>query len=183
MNTVTNVTTGKPKVGGAIYRAPLATPLPTDASTALAEAYKGLGYCSEDGTTNSNSPKSDKVKAWGGAVVMTIQSEKEDTFQFTLIEALNVEVLKAVYGDDNVTGTLSTGITVKANSDEQAECVWVIDMIMRDGALKRIVIPDGKVTDVGDIKYDDSDAVGYPTTISGMPDASGQTHYEYILKA
>ena len=37
---VTKVTAGEPKVGGALFRAPAGTALPTDAVTALAEAYK-----------------------------------------------------------------------------------------------------------------------------------------------
>lgn len=181
--TVTNVTAGKPAVGGAIYRAPLGTTLPTDATTALGEAFKSLGYCSEDGLTNTNSPETDSVKAWGGDTVLPFQTAKEDNFGFTLIEALNAEVLKAIYGSDNVTGNLATGITVTANADEAEEAVWVFDMILRDGALKRIVVPDGKITEVGEITYSDSDAVGYETTLAAMPDTSGNTHYEYIIRA
>lgn len=180
-NSVAHVTAGKPKIGGAIYRAPLGTSLPTNASSALDGAYKNLGFVSENGVTNSNSPESDEIKAWGGDTVLTLQTAKPDTFKYTLIEALNPEVLKYVYGDANVSGTLQGGLTITANSKDQEANVIVIDMVLNSGTLKRIVIPEGKVSEVSDIVYQDGGAVGYETTLTALPDSYGNTHYEYIL--
>ena len=180
MPTAANVSAGKPKVTGAVYRAVAGTTPPTDATTSLAAAYKELGYCSEDGLTNSNSPSMTTIKAWGGDQVLVIQEEKEDTFQLTLIEPLNAEVLKAVYGSTNITGAIATGLTVKANATEPEDGVWAIDMVLNSNAVKRIVIPHGKISELGDITYSDSDAIGYEITITATPDSSGNTHYEYI---
>lgn len=177
-----NVTYAKPAKAGAIFRAPLGTQLPTDAVSALDPAFKALGYVSEDGITNSNSPSGDKIKAWGGDTVLNYQTDKPDTFKFNLIEALNVEVLKTAYGDDNVSGTLEAGIVIKANSKEQEEYAWVIDMLLKGGVAKRVVIPQAAVTEVSEINYAANKAIGYGTTISATPDTAGNYHYEYIVK-
>lgn len=176
-----NVTAAKPKVGGAVFRAPLGTTLPTDATTALNEAFKSLGYISKDGLVNSNSPSNTSESAWGGDTVLNTQGEKADTFKYTLIEATNVEVLKAVYGDDNVSGTLEAGISIQSNAEENVPCSWVVEMLLKNNTKKRIVVPNAAVTEVGDITYADNTAVGYETTISAVPDEKGQSHYEYII--
>lgn len=182
MSEVKNVTYGKPRVGGSAFAAKLGTALPKDASSPLAGDFKNLGYISEDGVTNKNTPSSDKVKAWGGQVVLVTQTDKEDTYIFRLIEAMNIDVLKQVYGEKNVTGDLTKpgGIKISANPEELEEHVYVFDMILKGGILKRVVIPIAKVDEIGEIKYVDNDAVGYELTVQALPDSDGNTHYEYI---
>ena len=179
MPSSSNVSAGKPKVTGAIFIAPVGTTLPTDSTTALGSAFVELGYASDAGVVNSESRETETIKAWGGDTVLKPFTGKEDTFQFTLIEALNVNALKLVYGDSNVSGSLSTGITIKSAAEDLESHAFVIEMLL-NGAIKRIVIPSAKVTEVGDITYADGEAIGYDTTLSAVPDAAGGTHYEYI---
>ena len=180
-NVASNVSAGKPKTTGAIWAAPKGSTLPTDTTTALDAAFKCLGYCSDDGLTNSTDLESETIKAWGGDTVLTIQTSKEDKFGFTLIEVLNEDVLKFVFGSNNVSGDLATGLTVTSNNADVEEVALVIDMIMRDNTAKRIVIPDCKISEFGDVVYSDSEAVGYEVTVTCMPDSSGNAHYEYLL--
>lgn len=180
-NNASNVTAAKPGASGAIYRAAKTETAPTSADSTLDPTkFTCLGYISEDGITNSNARESDSFKAWGGDTVLTNQTSYTDTFNFKLLEVLNADVLGTVFGETNVTGSsLATGISVQANSKELTEYMWVIDMIMRDDTLNRIVIPAGKISEVGDTTYAGSDLVAYDVTVTAFPDTSGNTHYEY----
>lgn len=181
---IANVSTGKPKITGAVYRAPAGTTLPTDASTALAAAFQELGFVSEDGVTNNNTPDTENIKGWGGTVVLVVQNEKPDEWTLTLIESINPNVLKTVYGDSHVTVDAQTGmITVEATAEQAAAAVYVIDMQLKGGAMKRVVIHAGDLKEVGEIVYKDDEPIGYEITLTALPDANGVTHREYIQPA
>ena len=182
-NTATNITTGKPKISGAVFRGPLSATIPTNATTALSSDFVCLGYVSEDGLENNNELDVSAIKAWGGMIVYRSLNELDDNFKLTLLESENPDVLKAVYGDKNVEVDDSTGaITVHVKADDPEEGVWVFELALRNGMAKRIVIPDGAITSRETITYNDSDAVGYGITVSAYPDANGETHKEYMVK-
>lgn len=179
------VTVGKPKVGGAVFKAPLGTTLPTDATSALDAAFADAGYISEDGVTNSKTRETGEIKAWGGDVVLKPQTSKTDSFKMTFIEVMNVETLKVVHGEGNVSGSLADGITIRENAAELDHNAWVVEMVMNDDCVKRIVIPDAQVTELEDVVYKDDEAVGYSATMTAYPHSpwNGDTHREYIKKA
>ena len=181
-NTAANVSTGKPAISGGIYRAPLGTTLPNDSTTSLGGAFTSLGYIAQGGVTHNIEMDSGEYRAWGGDLVMSYVNSKTNRFAFGMIEVLNPETYKTVYGEAAVSGTLATGISVQADGADPTEYVYVIELLMRGGATKRIVIPDGKVTEIGEITYTDDDAVSYPITITAMA-VGGKTHYEYIKKS
>ena len=182
-NTALNVSTGKPKVTGGIYRAPLGTTLPTDATTALGAYFTSLGYIAQGGVTHKIALESGEYRAWGGDLVLAYTNSRTNTFAFGLIEVLNKTTYETIYGPGAVSGSLSAGISVSADGSDPTEYVYVIELALRDGAVKRIVIPDGKLTEIGDIVYQDSDAINYPVTLTAQVDSSGKSHYEYIKKA
>lgn len=178
-NNVNYVTAGTPKVGGSIFHATKGSTLPTDATTELATDFKGLGYVSEDGVTQAEEIETNTVKAWGGDVVMASQTGKTFTYEFTLIEALSEEVQKLVHGSNNVSGNLKSGLTVKGNTTELPAESYVIEQIMNGNVLKRTVVPNGKITSLGEVSYKDGEAVGYDVTITAFPDEKGNSFYDY----
>ncbi len=183
LNSVSNVSVGKPKIGGAVFRAPSGTTPPTSATTSLGGTFVNVGYISSDGVVNANSKTSTAIAAWGGDTVAMPQTGHTDNFKLTMIEALNAEALKIRHGDGNVAGSLPSGITVQVDGSEDTPHVYVIDMELNGNIKQRIVIPSGKVSETGDVTYKDDMVISYPVTITALPDSSQKTHYEYFAKA
>lgn len=183
MSNAENVSWAKPKIGGAVYVAPAGTTLPTDTDAVLNEAFACLGYLDEEGLVNADKREVEHKRAWGGDIVLTTDKGKDDTFKWKMLESTNMDVLKVVHNDANVTGTLDSGITVKSNNIERSPKSFVFDMIMKGNIKKRIVVPHAEVTEIGEIQYVDNNPVAYEVTISAAPDSSQNNHYEYIKKA
>lgn len=182
-NTVANVLQGKPVVTGGVLRGTTGATLPTTA-VGTTTGFTALGFVSDDGLKETVDRTTEKIKAWGGSIVKVVQSEFGVTYEFTFYETLNAGVLKAVYGDSNVTttaATVSTGTlqSVKVNKGSLEHSPWIFDM--KDGtALIRVVVPDGQITNVGDITYNDGSVIGYPVTLETFEDSSGNNAYKYI---
>ena len=177
----TNVTAGKPRTNGAVFAALAGSTVPTDAVSALDNAFKDLGYLSEDGITRGRSLSSSNIKEWGGKVVLITEEEDITTIKFKMIEYLNVEVQKVVNGDANVTGDLTSGLAITPG-DEMTEHAYVFWQRMRGGVSYRLVVPRAKITEIGDVVYKSNEAVAYDVTITAMADEAGKPYYEYGKK-
>ncbi|WP_166140851.1 phage tail tube protein [Nocardioides ochotonae] len=180
-----NVVAGKPLATGGVLIAALGTVLPTDATTALDEAFKGAGYIGEDGLTETTERSTEKVKAWGGDTVKVLQTDFAVSYQFTFLETLNGDVLRTVYGDANVTTTPATAEAgtlhaVKINGETLPHKTFVFEV--KDGEARiRIVVPDGQITEVGEVTYADGEVVGYQVTVEAFVDPTlGANAVKYV---
>lgn len=173
-------TAATPATAGSIHVAPTGSTLPTTASATLDAAFKDLGYVSDAGVTRTLSLDSETVKEWGGSVVLALGTGKTEEFKFTLLDVTEEEVMKLVY--NTVTKTTGANPTISATqgADSRTPKSFVIDMVLADSQIQRIVVPKGLVTSVGDIQYVMNAAVGFELTITAMADDSGNTSYDYI---
>lgn len=177
-----NVLVGIPDSSGGLWVGDLiedTAKLP-DASTDLAGAgFVPAGFIGEDGVTEANERDVDKIKAWGGDTVRVIQNDHTITYSFTFLELGNFEVLKLIYGDENVERS-GDQIIVKKNSQVLPHKTWVIEVFDKGTDRKiRLVIPDGQITETGDRNFTHSDVISMEVTIEAFVDKDGNKGYEY----
>jgi hypothetical protein len=183
-NNVSAVLAGKPLTTGGVLVGPIGTALPTTATAAPAAGFVAAGYIGEDGVTEGSDRSTEKVKAWGGDIVKVLQTEYSATYQFVFLETVNTTVLETVYGPDNVnvvaaTATTGTLRTVAVNGESLPHLSFIIEV--KDGPARvRIVIPDGQVSEVGEVTYTDGEVIGYEVTVEAFQDAAGNNAYKYI---
>lgn len=139
------------------------------APTGTASAMTGwdeLGYTSEDGFTLTPPSTGDStaIKAWQGqAVVRVVRSTSDElpTVQATFIET-NENVIREAFGV-TLTQTATEGSFVFNPNTLRTGKPFVADVI--DGSeLIRIYAPSAVVTEVGEITFNSTDAIGYQIT-------------------
>lgn len=108
-----------------------------------------------------------------------MRTSRSETFTFTFIETTPA-VLEEVYGPENVTVEANGDIAVLHNARELPRRMYVFEILLSGNRVKRIVVPNALVTEVGDVTYVDGEAIGYEVTLSAFPDDEGNTAYEYI---
>lgn len=173
-----NVSNATPNAAGAIFRSPLIPvgDLPTDAVESLPSDLANLGYASDDGLSNSFDISNENFTAWGGDTVGSYRTSYEETFGLTLIETKE-DVFKALHGDENVVVT-EAGFAVVHRSADLDYGTWVFEVALSGNRVKRIIVPEGKITDREDVDHQDGELLGYGITISTRPvtlDVAGET--------
>lgn len=174
-----NVSVGKPSAAGGIHSADTTATLPTNATSALT-GFTALGYVSDEGLTNTIEFDTTDITAWGGDTVLTVRTSRTESFAWTFIET-NADVLKEVYGQDNVTVT-GTSLAVLHNNKAMPRRAYVFEILLTGNKVKRIVVPNAEVVEVGEVAYVDGEPIGYQVTLRTFPDSAGNTVYEYIAE-
>ena len=74
---------------------------------------------------------------------------------------------------------------MRHNSKILPRRVLVFEVLLTGGLVKRIVVPEGQLTERGSTVYKDGEAVGYEVTFAAYPSAKieGDCAREYIAKA
>lgn len=152
---------------------------PTDAVTELVGATDG-GYVSEDGVTKTVDASDENIIAWGGDTVRVVRTEHNLSYSFTFLESLNGDVLKLIYGDENVDIDEDTGaIEIRETSDLQPRIGLVIDTV-DGGRRRREFIPNAQLAVSGDVTFSHSDVVRYECTLTGFPDPKNPKVKSYV---
>lgn len=183
VNTSTNVVVAAPATGGGALVAPVGTALPTTNAATINVAFVPLGYLGDNGITDNTDRPSKKVYAFGGDTIATTQDSFAKSFKFTITEYLNATAKAVVHGDSNVTTAAATSghgtqLTITEKAAQLPVKSWVFD-IVSGNALIRKVIPNGRVTNIGDVVFQTTAISGQEITIDCYPDSSGNYVYTY----
>ena len=184
MSSKSSVMSGKPKISGAVFRAPLGTPIPTDARTALDVAFIEQGYVSSEGWSRQINKAYNTINAWGGDEVARSRTEHGVGFSFSLIEDLNSEVQKSKFGAAAVVvapATASKGrqVTVTYKGEDTDPSVWVFDM-NDQGKLHRTVFFDAvDTTESFEQTFSDEDVISLPFEMTAYKGPTGAWFVDY----
>lgn len=156
---------------GELFIAPVGTAAPTNTSTSLNVAFKGLGYTQEDGVTIGRSTDRTEITAWQStAPVRYIYNNAGLTIATAMLQS-NDDVANLWWGGGsfatNTTEFKSDLPTVPTGVQRAVVVEWT------DGSVKnRLYVPKAEVTDTGDVTLGRTAATAFQITFTALaPDA------------
>lgn len=154
---------------GEVYYAPTGTAAPTDASTALAATWKGLGYTNTDGVAFTFSRNTTDIDAWQGSKLRVVTDSEPATVEFTLMET-KTDVLLLAFGGGMVASNGSASVYTPPAAGTNTERAMVVDFT--DGTKKyRYYLPKVQIESDVAFTLQDGTAVEYKLTF-GILDGS-----------
>lgn len=166
---------------GLVWMAIPGSTAPTDATTALAAAWKNMGGITEAGVSIKQNTSTTKKKFYGSPVTQrTLVTDQEYTIDVAYGE-LNARVMEVFWRKAllSIVPTVTTGAwATTAGTYSRQLYAMVVDMV--DGVNRlRFYFPSVEVTNQGDIKIANSEALEWGVTLSAYPDTSGNAIYPF----
>ena len=165
---------------GGVWVAPLGTAQPADPQAQPEAPWLAIGAISQDGLTNGVEEDTESFTPWGlSSPFRTVVTSSVRTFSFTAWE-INRPIVRALHNRLEVTdlvpdqdGVVTYAESGTASPDRRS---WLIDVY--DGTVwERFYIPEGEITERGEVTYQQGEMVGYQWTISTYPDQAGNLVY------
>jgi len=158
---------------------------PTDATTALAAAWKNAGMITDNGVVQKFSESSKTIKAAGStAIQRTLVTDDSFTFDIEFLE--NGPVAKAVFARKPI-GSISPGVGTGAFSVTYGlytRQLYAGAFDMLDGSNHvRLYCPTVETTTRKDITYNNANPATFGVTVTAYPDSTGVAVYEYNVMA
>lgn len=159
---------------GKVWVAPAGTAVPIDPTTALAAAYKDVGYLSEDGVSFTGGADVQDINAWQSFYPLRkLITARSAGIEFVM-KQWNGENLKAAFGGG--TSVTSAGKTFYAPPDPSVQNYQAMVVEWQDGAENyRLVIPRGLASGEVSSQIVRTAAADLPMSFAATPNTSQST--------
>lgn len=166
--------------GGVLFVAPAGTPLPTNATDKLDDAFKNVADLNKDGITTSTGMDTTDIDDMDGKTAASFIASYSEKVQFTMLET-TATVLRTRYGSNRVIAN-GEDVTSYTTGMPNAEHISIVAELLLEGMNKkqRKVFPDAILTDSDDVQYHAGDAITYSVTFNTFPDKQGNNSYNYF---
>lgn len=165
---------------GAVAVAPVGTAMPSDAKTALSNAWDSGGYVSEDGLSVTITRSTTPIRDWSKSNVRNLLSEYDGSISIAFLQ-IDEFAAQRVFGSSNVTKTAANtthGEQIKISIGAELPPIEAWCFSMKDGDARiRVCVPRGQITEVNqvDFKPDAGNVIG--GTLTTYDDGTGHSVY------